>query len=308
MTGLIAVDAGQTGIRLHYTGAAGPVEADAAGILTDRPLMPQLAAVITAFCRTHGLSPTAVGVGASGLVTPEATELLGLISGLGVTKVAVAHDATTSYLGALGENPGVVIAVGTGVVTLAVGASEVARVDGWGYLLGDAGSGYDIGRAGMAAAMRAFDGRGERTALLTRFTELFPDPPSAYVELQSDERRVSRVASFAKQVDQAAAEGDAVASLILAEAAAELSESVLAGLRRVGLMESASPSVCALGNVLSSPRIMGHFLGYLRLNWPTLELTPPAGTGLDGAGLTVSVPSANPLSKLIAAATVPSMG
>lgn len=107
MTGLIAVDAGQTGIRLRYTGAGVPVQADAPGILTDRPLMPQLASAITSFCQHNRISPAEVGVGASGLVTPEADELLGLVSGLGITKVAVAHDATTSYLGALGDRPGV---------------------------------------------------------------------------------------------------------------------------------------------------------------------------------------------------------
>lgn len=305
MTGLIAVDAGQTGIRLRYTGAGVPVQADAPGILTDRPLMPQLASAITSFCQHNRISPAEVGVGASGLVTPEADELLGLVSGLGITKVAVAHDATTSYLGALGDRPGVVIAVGTGVVTLAVGAAKVARVDGWGYLLGDAGSGFWIGRAGMEAAMRAFDGRGERTTLLSRFTELFPDPKSAYVALQSDERRVSRVAAFARQVDQAANEGDGVSGRILAEAASELSESVLTGLRRVGLTGVEAPLICALGNVFSSARISQHFISYLRLNWPSLELTAPSGTGLDGAGLTVSVPQASPLAKLIATAQLP---
>jgi N-acetylglucosamine kinase-like BadF-type ATPase len=304
MTGLIAVDAGQTGMRLRFTGPQGSLETSTPGILTDRPLMPQLAAVITDFCAANYFHPTEVGVGSTGLVSVEATELLGLLADLGVTKVAVAHDATTSYLGALGDRPGVVIAAGTGVVTMAVGASEVARVDGWGYLLGDAGSGYWVGRAGMVAAMRAFDGRGESTTLLDRFRTLFPDPTTAYVDLQADDRRVSRVAAFSKQVDQAAARGDGVATRILAECAAELSDSVLTGLRRVGLMTSDPPPICGLGKVLSSPRIMAHFVSYLRLEWRSLELTPPAGTSLDGAALAVSVPASSPLSKLVAVATI----
>jgi glucosamine kinase len=303
MTGLIAVDAGQTGMRLRFTGLDGSLETNTPGILTDRGLMPQLAAVISDFCAAHGLRPTEIGVGSTGLVTPEATELLGLLSELGVTRVAVAHDSTTSYLGALGDRPGVVVAAGTGVVTLAVGTSEVARVDGWGYLLGDAGSGFWIGREGLAAAMRAFDGRGERTTLLDRLTALFPDPATAYVDLQSDDRRVSRVASFAKQVDQAAAEGDAEALRIVTGAASELSTSAVAAVRRVGLTDSATPTVCALGKVFSSPRILNAFEENLRRHWPSLQLSAPAGSGLDGAGLTVSVPPSSPLSKLVAVAT-----
>ncbi len=302
MSGTIGVDAGQTGIRLRAGEGGELVEADFPGVLTDRPLMPQLADAIITFLRASGLRPDVVGVGCSGLVTPEAGELAGLLDGTGLHRVAVAHDATTSYLGALGDRPGAVIAVGTGVVTLAVGRTAVARVDGWGHLIGDAGSGFWIGRAGMDAALRAFDGRGEPTALLERFTELFPDPAAAYVELQSDERRVSRVASFSKVVDEVAADGDPLALDIVAAAGREQAASVLAGLGRVVLLDGSSPPVCALGNVLRSDRIRGAFIDRLRTHWPGLELTPPAGTGLDGAELAASLPPTSPLSGLVAVA------
>lgn len=62
----------------------------------------------------------------------------------------------TAYLAANGTRHGVVVAAGTGVVTLGVGPEGVARVDGWGHLLGDAGSAYWIGRAGLDAALRTF--------------------------------------------------------------------------------------------------------------------------------------------------------
>jgi N-acetylglucosamine kinase-like BadF-type ATPase len=298
----IAVDAGQTGVRLRTDEVGNPVEAGVAGVLTDRPLMPQLAQAITTFVRANGLHPDAVGVGCTGLVTPEARELAGLLGGIGVRRVAVAHDATTSYLGALGDRPGAVIAAGTGVVTLAVGRTAVARVDGWGYLVGDAGSGFWIGRAGMDAALRAFDGRGEPTVLLDRFTDLFPDPAAAYTELQADERRVSRIASFSKVVDQVAAAGDPVALDIVTAAGQEHATSVLAGLGRVGLLDGPAPPVCALGNVLHSPRIRAAFVERLRTRWPDLQLTEPAGTGLDGAGLVASLPASSPLSGLVAVA------
>jgi N-acetylglucosamine kinase-like BadF-type ATPase len=302
VSGTIAVDAGQTGIRLRTDEDGRRFEADFAGVLTDRPLMPQLSDAITAFVRVHALRPDAVGVGCSGVVTPEATELAGLLAGTGVRRIAVAHDATTSYLGALGDRPGAVIAVGTGVVTLAVGRTAVARVDGWGHLIGDAGSGFWIGRAGMEVALRAFDGRGEPTVLLDRFAELFPDPSAAYIELQADERRVSRIASFSKAVDEVAAAGDAVALGLLIAAGQELATSVLAGLGRVGLLDGPPAPVCALGNVLRSERIRAAFIDRLRIRWPGLELAEPAGTGLDGAELAASLPAASPLSGLVAVA------
>lgn len=301
MSGLLALDAGQTGIRLRWEHGQERLEGSTSGVLTDRPLMPQLAAAIGAFVTGHRLSPTAVGVGTSGLVTPEATELLGLVERYGVREVAVAHDSTTSYLGALGDSAGVVVAAGTGVVTLAVGPTSVARVDGWGYLIGDAGSGFWIGRAGMDAAMRGFDGRGRITPLTDRLQEIFPDLSAAYVELQSDDRRVSRIASFAKVVDEVA-DTDPVAAGIMDAAAAELSESVLAGLRRVGLMGAAVPQVCALGQVLRSIHVRERFTSYLRMQWPQIQLTAPLGNALHGAALLANLGEDSPLAALVARA------
>jgi N-acetylglucosamine kinase-like BadF-type ATPase len=301
VSGLLALDAGQTGIRLRWEHGQERLEGSTSGVLTDRPLMPQLAEAIGAFVTWHRLSPTTVGVGTSGLVTPEATELLGLVERYGVRQVAVAHDATTSYLGALGDSAGVVIAAGTGVVTLAVGAVSVARVDGWGYLIGDAGSAFWIGRAGMDAAMRGFDGRGRMTPLTDRLREIFPDLSAAYVELQSDDRKVSRIASFAKVVDELA-DTDAVAAGIMDAAAAELSESVLAGLHRVGLMTAEPPRVCALGQVLRSTHVRERFTSYLRMQWPRLALTEPLGNALHGAALLANLGEDSPLAALVARA------
>jgi N-acetylglucosamine kinase-like BadF-type ATPase len=302
MSGLIAVDAGQTGIRLRFVGSGGVLEHRTPGVLTDHPLLPQLAEAITTFAAANALDDVAVGVGASGITVPDAADLLSLLGELDVTRVALAHDATTSYLGALGDQPGAIIAAGTGVVTLAVGATAVSRVDGWGCLLGDAGSAFWIGQAGLKAAMRAFDHRGEATVLLEQLEAEYGDPTQAYISLQCDPRWVSRVAGFAAAVDAAAAAGDPVADHILSEAAAELSDSVIAALREVDLMGSEPPTVCTLGGVFDSPRVTQRFASYLRLHWRELDVAPPAGTGLDGAQATLSLDPASPLADLVSIA------
>ncbi len=73
VSGLLALDAGQTGIRLRWEHGQERLEGATAGVLTDRALMPQLADAIGAFVTGHRLAPVVVGVGTSGLVTPEAT-------------------------------------------------------------------------------------------------------------------------------------------------------------------------------------------------------------------------------------------
>ena len=174
--------------------------------------------------------------GISGLTDRDADagRLLALVRDTGVRSATLAHDSTTSFLGALGDARGAVVAAGTGVVTLAVGRDAVARVDGWGYIMGDAGSGYWIGREALDAVMRAYDGRGPATALTDPVRERWPELPEAYIDLQAAEDRVQIVASFAVEVARLAMEGDSVSQAITERAAAELALSVTTSLRRVG--------------------------------------------------------------------------
>lgn len=278
-----------------------PLQRAVPGVLTDRPLLEQLAAAITDFLDDTGAEATAVGVGSSGLLHEGAADLLAALPAA-ITQVALAHDSTTSYLGALGDNPGVVVACGTGVVTLAMGDDSVARVDGWGHLMGDAGSAYWIGRNALEAAMRGYDGRRQMTRLTDVVIADFGEIEEAYLQLQADPKRVARVASYAAKVDALAAD-DPVAANILDKAAAHLSEAVLAGAHRVGLMGHEPPRVCAVGNVFSSARLVHKFTEFLTLQWPNFALTPPGGTALDGAAALLSLDEDCPLSSRVSRAS-----
>lgn len=282
MNGVLAIDAGQTGIRAQ---AADAEVFEVPGIRTDLPLEPQLAAVV-AEAVTRGLRFDSVAIGTSGFTrsTTAAAELLALATQYGVRRTAIAHDSVTSYLGALGDTPGAIVAAGTGVVTFAVGESRVARVDGWGYIMGDAGSGWWIGRAALEAVMRAYDGRGPATALTAVVEAEFPSLEDAYIQLQSDEGRVRRVAAFSKSVGDLAA-SDPVAQTICEAAGAELAVSVLAALERVDQHVEPYPVVCVLGNVMRSAAVSTAFQEMVRVVLPGVVLREPLGTGLDGAGL-----------------------
>lgn len=61
---------------------------------------------------------------------------------------------------------GLVVIAGTGAVAARVADRRSVRsADGDGWLLGDAGSGFWLGREALVAVLRALDGRGPRTAL-----------------------------------------------------------------------------------------------------------------------------------------------
>ncbi|WP_338054150.1 N-acetylglucosamine kinase [Streptomyces spiramenti] len=183
----------------------------------------------------HADPPTvaAVCVGAAGMATlgddlrarlPR--ELAGLF---GPVRLALAADAVTGYAGALGERAGAVVAAGTGMIALGTDLRVWRRVDGWGHLLGDCGSGAWIGRAGLEAAMRAHDGRaGGSAALLAAARERFGDPASLPGSLYPRPDRPAVLASFAPSVAAAAVAGDAVATAVLGEAGRQIAETAAA--------------------------------------------------------------------------------
>ena len=85
------------------------------------------------------------------------------------TTVVVSTDIEIALAAAFDEGPGIVVSAGTGSV--AVGrdrSNRRKRIGGYGWQMGDEGSGYAIGRAALGAVSRAADGRSPRTALSER--------------------------------------------------------------------------------------------------------------------------------------------
>lgn len=295
MSSLLAIDAGQSGIKVRHL-AEGPVREWAQpGIRTDLPLLPQLADVLRAAASQCG-PVELVGIGVSGLTADaaDARSLLMEAKRLGAKSLTLAHDSVTAYLGALGDKRGVVVAAGTGVVSLAVGSAKVARVDGWGNIMGDVGSGYWIGRAVLEAVMRAHDGRGPATALTGLVRAEFPILEDAYIDLQGDEGRVQRIARYAEPATQLAST-DAVARGIVRAAAEELAHSAITGLQRVGEDRADSPMVQAIGGVFRSPLITELFEREVKHRLGTAEVQVRTADPLDGAARLPSVDSLSPL-------------
>lgn len=291
----LAVDGGQSAAKVRHRAADGSTrEIELAGVRTDLPLLPQLLEIVEVSRRTLGGFSVAT-FGVSGLTSREHRPEVILDAGArhGLQRVGLAHDSVTAYLSALGKASGVVIAAGTGVVAFAVGASDSARVDGWGNILGDAGSGYWLGRHVLDAVMRAHDGRGPETSLTDRVREEFPDLETAYIDLQNDPDRVRRVAAYAR-VAAEHADGDDVARGIVERAAAELAHSTSSAWRRVG---EGMPRVCALGGLFRSELLSAAFAERIHASHPGAPIEFGHANALDGvealAGIDVDGPLAS---------------
>ncbi|MGW7693602.1 N-acetylglucosamine kinase [Streptomyces asiaticus] len=153
------------------------------------------------------------------------------------------------------------------------------RADGWGHLLGDCGGGAWIGRAGLEAAMRAYDGRdGGSKPLLTRLEAVFGPATGLPGKLYPRPDRPAVLASFAPEVGRCAAE-DPVAEAILRTAARHVAEAAEAVCPRLESSEVAlTGGLFRMGAPLLTP-----VREELAARLPGVRVTEAAGDPLDGA-------------------------
>lgn len=143
---------------------------------------------------------------------------------------SVRHDEGKTALGASGNRFGIVALSGTGSDAFLIQRDIFRTVGGWGADLGDEGSGYDIGRNGLRAAIYSTDGRGEKTAILDHIREHFgiSDLREMFGILYRDGDRRREIASVSRDVAKAAYEGDRIALDIFRNAGTDLALQVKA--------------------------------------------------------------------------------
>ncbi|HYM58214.1 MAG TPA: BadF/BadG/BcrA/BcrD ATPase family protein [Solirubrobacteraceae bacterium] len=288
----LAVDAGQTRIRAALGDGRGSRSATAPGVVrVGSSAGPEviaerlLAAVAELGPLPEPAPPAAIGLSGFEAMGPED---LGLVAdafrgGLGLERLAIATDGLTALLGAIGPCDGVVVAAGTGTACLGRRGDRFAKVDGWGSLLSDAGSGFAIGRAGLDAALRAYDGRGGSPRLMDAASRRYGTIERVAERIYSDPVPTRAVAAFAADVAAEAQVGDEAARAILHDAARELAISACAASGR--LFEPEEPVLVSYtGNVFQAAAlIVEPFTREVEALRPGASVVPPSGDPLAGA-------------------------
>lgn len=167
---------------------------------------------------------------------------------LGADRVEISHDARLLLAAAeIDAGIGVVSGTGSSAYARSADGSEIS-IGGWGHLLGDEGSGYDIAVRALRAVTAAIDGRGPATSLVRLVTaRLGAGDPAEIRERSYPAPPVTRTARLAETV-LAAAEDDGVAAAIVDTAAGELVALVDACAARLfGSAGTAIPVVLAGG-------------------------------------------------------------
>ncbi|HST87885.1 MAG TPA: BadF/BadG/BcrA/BcrD ATPase family protein [Ktedonobacterales bacterium] len=179
----------------------------------------------------------------------------GTVRQLGYSGTAIfENDVVGAWAGATGGQAGLVVIAGTGSTGLGMNEQgRLWRTDGWDYLLGDAGSGYDIGRKGIRAVMQALDGRAGPTLLARELKAAYGVEDAEAMRRLWDSTTFGKfeVAAFAQRVSAMADEGDVTARDILSQAGQDLGRQGAAIVAKLGMGDAAFP-VSTVGSVFKS--------------------------------------------------------
>ncbi len=196
--------------------------------------------------------------------------------------LVVGHDAPGALSGALAGQTGIIVLAGTGSV--AYGEMQVnqnsiwhARIGGNGYLFGDEGSGFWIGKESLRLALHLEDrglpeGEKFRTALLTHFKRdsLKTIAEDFYAGLISRDQ----LASFTVRVDRLAKQKEEIALSLLQQAAGALAELAEATAIKLGATRRRL-QVSYGGGVFNSKLLLRQFKATLKELLPKSHVVAP---------------------------------
>ncbi|MGA2302345.1 MAG: BadF/BadG/BcrA/BcrD ATPase family protein [Candidatus Acidiferrum sp.] len=195
--------------------------------------------------------------------------------------IEVVGDHHIAFEAAFGDEPGVLVEVGTGSIVFGRNAKgQSARAGGHGFAISDEGSGYWIGRMAVSLTLRALD-CGHKTLLLPLILQEWQVPQKDLVKA-ANSCPAPDCARLYPLVLEAERDGDEVASLVLRRASVELAQLAQVVLGRLSMTGSAR--VAMAGGVFeNSEHIRMQFADALGILWPSAEVLPTLTDPLLGA-------------------------
>ncbi len=248
--------------------------------------------LVTSFIKKQKLKPEEIVFWSLGLAgagresdqkgAQKAVESLGFEN-----KVFVTSDAYVALIGAFIGREGIITISGTGSICFGVDDSgQLFRSGGWGYLLGDEGSGYFIGQQALIAALKDYDHRGPSTKLRSCLENHFKVEsiheiiPRIY---KAKEGVKEEIADIAPLVFREAASGDQIANEIILRSIEELGNLILSIARQMGKLEG-SIEVATVGSIfLQKEKVMPKLQSYLGKYFKLINIHEPELEPVKGA-------------------------
>jgi len=227
-------------------------------------------------CAAAHVSPAQIDktcVGLAGAARPEISSaarrvMLEIVGG----EVQIIGDTIIALEAAFGGGPGVIVIAGTGSIVYGRNAAgQTARAGGWGFAISDEGSGYWIGRAAVAAALRSLDEKGKSPLLDTILKTWKLDSVDKLV-VTANATPAPNFAALLPAVLAAANAGDSVARDVLAQAGSELAGHAIALTRRLFAAASEIPVAMSGGVFQNAALVREHFYKGLRSEYPKASI------------------------------------
>ena len=216
----------------------------------------------------------AVGAGIAGVSRPEEVAIVRRVFDHllpGVPSVIVS-DALVALEAGTPRDAAIVLISGTGSIALGRdNRDRIARAGGWGYVLGDEGSGYWLGRNALRSVVRAADGRGTATSMTERVLAHYEvaTPQELVQKIAGPGTKPSAIAQLAILVGDAAAEGDVLARHLIDRGAEELASAAASVARQLSL--GPAPLWLSGGTLLGVPALKDATLRELARTVPDLR-------------------------------------
>lgn len=203
------------------------------------------------------------------------------------TTTTICHDALIALVGGLGKDVGIVAIAGTGSIVFGRNSQgDTKRVGGWGHILGDPCSAYQIAVEGIKAALKADEGCSPPTFLREQFAEhLSLSNPGDLIEVIYQRGwGTKEIAALAPIVTQAAASGDRAAIRILEQAVEDLVQATQVVIDTL-FSTSEVLEVVTTGRVWQGSSLLhAKFKASLFIQRPEINITFPRNEPAVGAG------------------------
>jgi N-acetylglucosamine kinase-like BadF-type ATPase len=238
-----------------------------------------LHAVMEGALGDRDLQPAAICLGIAGVDREvDAAAVRGIMKRIGFkARTLVVNDALIALVAGAGEQPGVVIVAGTGSIAYGRDAAgRAARAGGWGFLLGDEGGGFWIGRAALNAVVRQVDGRGPDTMLTAKVIDAMRlgSPTDLVHAVYAGGLHRYAISGIVPVVQEAADEGDAVATDIISRASMELAAAAASVVTRLNMRGERFPTLLAGGVFRGVPSMVPQIEARLAEVAPRSDVRP----------------------------------
>lgn len=264
---IIGIDGGGTGCRAAIADHTGKIlgvgQSGPANIMTDMGisvvniLAATDAALIAAELPVHSYSRITACLGLAGANVSGVAEQLQ--KALPFARSSVVSDGIIALQGAIGDQDGVVVILGTGSVYISRDNNTITMKGGWGFKVSDLGGGARLGQKLIEESLLAYDGIYERTPLANALLTHFNNEPHAIVRFAHD-AKPNDFGRFAPLVFEYAASNDPLSEKILKQSVETIEAALDAS------MSDHQPVLSLIGGLgaLYGPRLSARYQTRLR--------------------------------------------